>query len=173
MNIRALNLSVCLLLISFVPAYSSADDVMPTNANTSIEVVEQFIVSFNEHNVGKLLSHTTDTVHWFNMSGSKMLIETSSKNELGSAMADYFQTLPDAKATLTQAVSSGNYVSTVEKVTWSHDGELDSQCSIGVYELQQGKINAVWYYPAHACDLESGGDNIVQPEIGLLKDTRQ
>ena len=173
MNIRSLNLSVCLLLISFVPAYSCADDVMPSNTNASIEVVEQFIQAFNEHNVGQLLSHTTDTVHWLNISGSKMLIETSSKNELGAAMADYFQTLPDAKATLTQAVSSANYVSTIEKVTWSHDGEQDSQCSIGVYELKQGKINAVWYYPAHACDPESSNSNIVQPEIGLLKDTRQ
>lgn len=173
MNIKALNLSGCLLLISFVPAYCGADDVMPIKANASIEVVEQFIAAFNEHSVGQLLSHTTDSVHWFNISGSKMLIETSSKNELGAAMADYFQTLPDAKATLTQAVSSANYVSTIEKVTWSHDGELDSQCSIGVYELKQGKINAVWYYPAHACELEPGGDNIVQPEIGLLKETRQ
>ena len=102
-----------------------------------------------------------------------MLTETSSKNELGAAMADYFETLADATATLTQVVSSGNYVSTVEQVTWSHDGELNSQCSIGVYELKQGKINGVWYYPAHACDVAVLESNIVAPEIGVLKETRQ
>lgn len=175
MNIKGFTLSVSVLLLCSIAVNSYAKEPITAKAttNVSVEVVEQFIQAFNEHSIEQLLSHTTDTVHWFNISGSKMLIETSSKNELGAAMADYFQTLPDAKATLTQAVSSANYVSTVEKVTWSHDGEQDSQCSIGVYELKQGKINAVWYYPAHACDPEPSNSNIVQPEIGLLKDTRQ
>ena len=175
MSAKTLILSLNALFIGLLPLYSIAESNLPIKPATSasVKVVEQFVQAFNEHSVERLLSYTTDSVHWFNLSGTKMLTETSSKNELGAAMADYFATLADAKATLTQVVSSANYVSTVEKVTWSNEGEMSSQCSLGVYELQQGKINAVWYYPAHACDPSADNRHIEQAEIGLLQDTRQ
>ncbi|MCL1050837.1 nuclear transport factor 2 family protein [Shewanella abyssi] len=175
MSAKTLILSLNALLIGIYPLYAIAESDVPMKPTTSasVAVVEKFVQAFNDHSVERLLAYTTDSVHWFNLSGTKMLTETSSKNELGAAMADYFATLADAKATLTQVVSSANYVSTVEKVTWSDEGELNSQCSLGVYELQQGKINAVWYYPAHACEPSVANDPIVQAEIGLLQDTRQ
>lgn len=148
-------------------------DVQPK----SVQVVKQFIQGFNNHSVEQLLQHTTPNVHWFNLSGTKMDIETSTQQELGAAMTDYFASLSDAKASLRQILVSANYVSTVEEVTWSHDGEQHSQCSLGIYQLAGDKINAVWFYPSHACDetpwIEVIGSELVQPEIGLLKDTRQ
>ncbi|QQX79971.1 nuclear transport factor 2 family protein [Shewanella sp. KX20019] len=173
MSAKTLILSFNALLIVLYPLYSIAESDVPIKATTTapVAVVEKFVQAFNDHSVERLLSYTTDSVHWFNLSGTKMLTETSSKNELGAAMADYFATLADAKATLTQVVSSANYVSTVERVTWSDEGELNSQCSIGVYELQQEKINAVWYYPAHVC--EPSVDNGASVQAELLQDTRQ
>lgn len=138
----------------------------------SVQVVKQFIQGFNNHSVEQLLQQTTENVHWFNLSGAKMDIETSTQHELAAAMSDYFASLNDAKARLRQIVVSANYVSTVEEVTWSHDGEQSSQCSLGVYQLKGNKISAVWYYPAHTCD-QVTSPQYVEPEIGLLKETRQ
>ncbi|GIU46545.1 hypothetical protein TUM4438_22580 [Shewanella sairae] len=147
------------------------------NEPKPVKVVKQFIAGFNNHSVEQLLQHTTENVHWFNLAGGKMDTETSTRNELAAAMSDYFANLNDAKATLRQIIVSANYVSTVEEVTWSHDGEKSSQCSLGVYQLNGDKINAVWYYPAHACDeatwKEAAVSDLVEPEIGLLKEMRQ
>lgn len=153
MSVKTLILSLNALLVGLLPLASIAETDVPLKPTaTTVQVVEQFVEAFNDHSVERLLSYTTDSVHWFNLSGTKMLTETSSKNELGAAMADYFTTLTDAKAVLVQVISSANYVSTIEKVTWSHEGVISSQCSVGVYELQERKINAVWYYPAHTCE---------------------
>ncbi|MCL1147392.1 nuclear transport factor 2 family protein [Shewanella marinintestina] len=138
----------------------------------AVKVVKQFIEGFNAQSVEQLIQHTTENVHWFNLSGLKMDIETSTQHELAAAMSDYFASLNDAKARLRQIVVSANYVSTVEEVTWSHDGEQSSQCSLGVYQLKGNKISAVWYYPAHTCD-QVTSPQYVEPEIGLLKETRQ
>lgn len=147
------------------------------NEPESVTVVRQFIQGFNEHSVEQMLKHTTANIHWSNVAAMKMDIQTSSQNELGAAMTDYFASLNDAKATLRRITVTGNYVSTVEEVQWSHDGEKSSQCSLGVYQLNGDKINAVWYYPAHACDEQVWRDavnlDIVPPEIGVLKQTRQ
>ncbi|MCG9730723.1 nuclear transport factor 2 family protein [Shewanella sp. Isolate13] len=166
--------SVFLTLASQVGANETlGSDAQPK----SVQVVKQFIQGFNNHSVEQLLQHTTPNVHWFNLSGTKMDIETSTQQELGAAMTDYFASLTDAKASLRQILVSANYVSTVEEVTWSHEGELHSQCSLGIYQLAGDKINAVWFYPSHVCDetpwVEVTSPEIVQPEIGLLKETRQ
>ncbi|MGS0680014.1 nuclear transport factor 2 family protein [Shewanella sp. 125m-7] len=172
--------SALMSLSSTVSAALPQQDV--SQPPKSVLVVKQFIQGFNNHSVEQLLQHTTPNVHWFNLSGSKIDIETSSQHELGAAMTDYFASLTDAKATLRQIVVSANYVSTVEEVVWSHDGEQSSQCSLGVYQLSGDKINAVWYYPAHACDETIWKEvntpdilqpEIMQPEIGLLKETRK
>ncbi|ABZ75018.1 conserved hypothetical protein [Shewanella halifaxensis HAW-EB4] len=165
-------------LISVSPLVSASDPLpIETQQPDSVTVVKQFIQGFNNHSVEQLLQQTTPNVHWFNLSGTKMDVETSTQHELGAAMTDYFAHLTDAKAALRQIVVSANYVSTVEEVTWSHEGELSSQCSLGVYQLSGDKISAIWYYPAHACDetiwVDGSDPEIVQPEIGLLKETRQ
>ncbi|MCK8046612.1 nuclear transport factor 2 family protein [Shewanella sp. 1CM18E] len=163
-------------------ANSSAESAVATkpvaaNEPEPVKVVRQFIQAFNNHSVEQLLKHTTPNIHWSNVSTMKMDIQTSSQNELGAAMTDYFASLNNAKATLRRVTVTGNYVSTVEEVQWSHEGEQSSQCSLGVYQLNGDKINAVWYYPAHACGEQVWQDvakpEIVQPEIGLLKETRQ
>ena len=165
------------VFMALSPLTDAAESLPLEDQPKSVQVVKQFIQGFNNHSVEQLLQQTTENVHWFNLSGVKMDIETASQNELAAAMADYFASLNDAKATLRQIIVSANYVSTVEEVTWSHDGDQSSQCSLGVYQLNGDKISAVWYYPSHACDetpwIEVAAPKIVQPEIGLLKETRQ
>ncbi|WP_299802337.1 nuclear transport factor 2 family protein [uncultured Shewanella sp.] len=165
------------VFMTLSPLTDAAESLPLEEQPKSVQVVKQFIQGFNNHSVEQLLQHTTPNVHWFNLTGTKMDIETSTQQELGAAMTDYFASLTDAKASLRQILVSANYVSTVEEVTWSHDGEQNSQCSLGIYQLAGDKINAVWFYPSHACDetpwIEVATPEIVQPEIGLLKETRQ
>ncbi|ABV89133.1 nuclear transport factor 2 family protein [Shewanella pealeana] len=170
-------LAIGSVFLTLLPSAYAAEPQPLEDQPKSVLVVKQFIQGFNNHSVEQLLQHTTPNVHWFNLTGTKMDIETSTQQELGAAMTDYFASLTDAKAKLRQILVSANYVSTVEEVTWSHDGERHSQCSLGIYQLAGDKINAVWYYPSHACDVtpwvEVVSPEIVQPEIGLLKETRQ
>lgn len=148
-------------------------------APTPTEVVESFIQAYNKHDVELLVQHTSESVRWMHISGSKVEVETSDRTEFGAAMTDYFETLKDANATIIQIIDSGSYVSTVERVTWDNDGEQLSQCSIGTFKVQAGKLAEFWYFPAHACDASLAVETVnktdlptVDPEIGVLQETQ-
>ena len=138
---------------------------------TSSEVVQSFIQAYNQHDVGLMVSHTTDDVTWMHITGKKVEVETSSKAEFGAAMTDYFESLKGANATILDMMESGNYVSTVERVTWDNDGEELSQCSIGTFRGVDGKLAEFWYFPAHSCD-ELSAKQEVGPEVGVLQQTQ-
>jgi len=67
-------------------------------------------------------------------------------------MKDYFADANRAHSRVIKSVTSGDFVSTVEQVSWQQEGEWLSRCSIGVYLFESQKIAAVWYYKAHQCD---------------------
>lgn len=154
--------------LSFLPFTAMANQ-------TSTQIVEDFIAAYNSHNVEQMMQYTTKNVRWMHVTGTKVEVETSTQQEFAAAMADYFDTLTDANATILKIIDSGNYVSTVEKVTWNNDGEQLSQCSIGNFRIKNGKLAEFWYLPAHACDEVpvSEATEIVEPEIGVLQKTQQ
>lgn len=149
-------------------------------APTPTEVVESFIQAYNKHDVELMVQHTSETVRWMHITGTKVEVETSDQTEFGAAMTDYFETLKEANATILQIIDSGSYVSTVERVTWDNDGEHLSQCSIGTFRVKDGKLAEFWYFPAHVCDAQVEAETIektdlpvVEPEIGVLQETQQ
>ncbi|QSX30383.1 nuclear transport factor 2 family protein [Shewanella cyperi] len=153
-----------LILLAAAPLLALAG---PLPGDAPADTVRAFLAAFNEHKVEAMLAYTQPQVHWNHIKGQKVDTEADTQAEFGAAMADYFQTLPNAKADILSLTESGNYVSILERISWDNDGETGSQCSIGVYELSGGKISSIWYYPAHACNPE------VAPEIGVLQETRQ
>ncbi|MCG9754422.1 nuclear transport factor 2 family protein [Shewanella insulae] len=131
---------------------------------SATQVVKGFIDAYNQHSVEQMLTHVSDDVRWMHISGSKIEVETSDKAQFGAAMTDYFETLTGAQATILEQIVSSHYVSTVERVTWENDGEQLSQCSIGNFRVQDGKIAEFWYLPAHACDEQFEVTEQVEPE---------
>ena len=160
----------------FAAALSVAS--VSAQANTeSAQVVSQFIDAFNQHNVEKMLSHTTDSVHWGHVKGNKMTLEASNQTEFGTAMNDYFQTLPAAKAEIISMMDSGSFVTIVEQISWTNEEQRNTQCSIGVYQLSGDKISTISYYPPHTCEARVAPapdvELTVAPDIGVLQSTQQ
>ncbi|WP_299795219.1 nuclear transport factor 2 family protein [uncultured Shewanella sp.] len=159
--------------LAFLPLTSLA-------AQTPTEVVESFIQAYNKHDVELMVQHTSESVRWMHISGTKVEVETSDRTEFGAAMTDYFETLKDARATILKIIDSGNYVSTVERVTWDNDGEQLSQCSIGTFRVKGGKLAEFWYFPAHACDEPSSPEmpdksdsTDIEPVSGALQEKQE
>ncbi|ABL98551.1 nuclear transport factor 2 family protein [Shewanella amazonensis] len=125
----------------------------PAAAQASPEaVVREFLAAFNQQNVAQMLAQTNQAVYWNHIKGQKVDTKAESQTEFGAALQDYFESLPGAHAEILSLTVSGSYVSILEQVSWNLDGEINSQCSIGVYELLGEKISSIWYYPAHGCE---------------------
>lgn len=120
-------------------------------AGDNSELVERFVSAFNQQDLDAMLEFSAPDMRWMSISGSRISVETSTHAELRAAMAGYFENTPGARAEVRSISESGQFVHTLEKAFWLSGGAERSQCSMAVYELLDGKLQNVWYFPAHQC----------------------
>ena len=120
-------------------------------AEGGAKTVERFIEAFNKHDVEAMLTQASSDSRWMSIAGQKLSTETSTHEELRSAMTGYFESIPSARSEVRSIKESGPFVYTLEEAFWSSNGTEKSQCSVAVYELSENKIQNVWYFPAHDC----------------------
>ena len=120
-------------------------------ASGNKETVENFVEAFNRHDIDAMLELTTDDLRWISVTNEQLSIEASNQGELREAMASYFATTPSARAEIRSITESGPFVHTVEEALWSSHGVEKNQCSMAVYEILEGNVHNVWYFPAHEC----------------------
>ena len=77
--------------------------------------------------------------------------EAGDQDALKQAMSGYFASVPSARSEIRSIYQSGSFVFALEQAFWTSKEVEKSQCSMAVYELVDGMIKHVWYFPAHAC----------------------
>ncbi|MEZ4701363.1 MAG: nuclear transport factor 2 family protein [Rhodothermales bacterium] len=110
-----------------------------------VSVFYRMTSAFNAHDVDGMLAYVDDDIQWFSISGDHMDVEARGKAAFRAAMESYFEAIPSARSEIESAVVSGSYVSVRERAYW---GEDQSQVALGVFEVRDGLITRVWYYPA-------------------------
>ncbi|TDF35819.1 nuclear transport factor 2 family protein [Alteromonadaceae bacterium M269] len=120
-------------------------------AENGSKTVERFIEAFNKHDADAMLAQASSDSRWMSIAGQKLSTETSTHEELRSAMTGYFESIPSARSEVRSIKESGPFVYTLEEAFWLSNGTEKSQCSVAVYELSENKIKNVWYFPAHNC----------------------
>ena len=73
---------------------------------------------------------------------------TRSRTELVEQMRGYFEHFPDARSEAENILEVGRFLGVSESVSWTRDGKAWSQRSLSVYEIRDGLIARVWYFPA-------------------------
>lgn len=133
------------ILCDATNAQSNSDKAKSAN----LEIVEQLIESFNEHDAKKMAKLLSDDceVYYVDENG-KALLASNTASALEKEMVAYFKNLPDVKSTVVQSLATSRFVSIQEKVEWQVQTRTFSQSSLGVFEIADGKIRRVWYYPA-------------------------
>ena len=109
--------------------------------------VQGLLDAFNAHDVDRMAAFLTDDVEWLSISGSEIAVEASGKPALREAMAGYFKSVPGARSEIEGSFVSGDYVVVRERAFWRHQGQERSQSALVVYQLVEGLIARVWYFP--------------------------
>ena len=125
--------------------------LFPCEAIGSRQTVERFIAAFNAKDVDGMVSLATPTIRWMSVDGDRLSIDAEGAEALSRAMTGYFSAIPTARSRLRSSSASGPFVHTVEEASWEAKGETRSQCSLGVYRLDEALIAEVWYFPAFEC----------------------
>jgi hypothetical protein len=110
--------------------------------------VRGFVEAFNSRNIDGMLALAADNIQWLSVDGPKVTLETEGKDPLRSSMAKYFQQCPTCKSDLLWLKTAGSRVTAHERATWTNKaGATVSQSSLSVYELKDGRIVRVYYFP--------------------------
>ena len=131
-----------------VPAPKPATMPALTPASSPEAVVRANFEAFNRQDIDALVATVAEDFIWYNIENDKMAIEASGRESLRMGLQDYFKALPTARSVAETMAASGPYVSVRERASWTtRTGEKKSQVAITVYEVRNGLIKRVWYYP--------------------------
>lgn len=116
--------------------------------STEEVIVRSFIEAFNNHDVGAMATLVDENMVWLSVQGDSVLAEASGREELVRQMEGYFATAPSIRSEAQDLITTGSFVSFRERVYWEGDQGEQTQASLAVYEIREGLIVHVWYYPA-------------------------
>lgn len=111
------------------------------------QIVERFLEAFNRHDVEAMLALAHPDVQWLSVDGDKISVETAGQAALRDSMKGYFASLPTVRSTFESTLVAGPYVTVVERARWQGKSGERTQAALAVYEVREGKVRRVWYYP--------------------------
>jgi hypothetical protein len=112
------------------------------------DVVERYMAAYNEHDVAAMLELAHHEIQWLSIDGDELRVETEGREALGEAMRRYFESVPSTRSVIEATMTSGSRVSVRERAEWETSSETRSQAALSVYEVADGLIRRVWYFPA-------------------------
>jgi len=138
-----------LILVAMIATLSGCATSGSTTERANVRLIQSHVADFNNQDVEGLVANMAEDFVWVQVDGAETAVEASSAEGLRSGMAGYFKAVPSVRSSLEHIHASGSYVVARERVRWTGgDGQERSQASWSVYEVRDGVIHAVWYFPA-------------------------
>jgi hypothetical protein len=109
---------------------------------SAVDVVQRQVEAYNEHDLESFVASYSDVVEIFRMPSAAPAI--SGKRQLAEFYATQRFSIPDLKAEILDRIVSGNKVVDLERV---HGLRADPVEMIAVYEIVDGLISRVWFFP--------------------------
>lgn len=119
-----------------------------SRAPDPLAIVRDLQRAFNAHDVEAMAASTQTNATWISIVKDSAVVETDGEVAMRESMTGYFKAIPSARSQIEDAMVSGSYVAIRERAFWQGKDSEQSQVALGVYEIRDGKIARVWYFPA-------------------------
>lgn len=105
--------------------------------------------AFNRHEADATAAFLADHVKWYSVSGDAQSLDGDGRESVRTWLAGYFKQLPDVKSDVLELRQTGSHLFVHERVSWTGaDGSAKRTTALAIYELRDGLIQRVWYFPA-------------------------
>lgn len=132
-------------LIAF-PVPIAAD---PASKVTARAIVESYTQAYNDSDAEAMGEYMHDDIQWITIEGDRSSITSQGKGKLIEDMAGFFKGPIKITSRLHGWNENGAFVSVIETATWTTtSGIQKSQSANAIYQLENGLIRRVWYFPA-------------------------
>ena len=137
------------LAVTPLPAAQAAPPVADP-AQRPTAVVNAFVQAYNDRDFAGLEALLAEEARWYSVDGAQVSIDGEGASAIGAWVRNYLGAqCPSCRSELLSASASGSFVTTVERASWSNEADgCVAQTSVAVYRVADGRIEAVWYYPA-------------------------
>ncbi|MEM6701961.1 MAG: nuclear transport factor 2 family protein [Acidobacteriota bacterium] len=127
---------VRLLLIAFSTFPAAAE------VPKALEVAQQLVEAFNRHDPEAMAALVANDFELYYVGDDgKASLALTGPEALEKEMTGYFEAVPNVESKITDQVRGEAFVSFREQI-------VGGASSLAVYEVREGKIRRVWYYPA-------------------------
>lgn len=137
------------LALAAITASGPAAAAEAGDAQTAL--VEEFVAAFNAREIERMLALADERIEWLSVDGAGVAVETAGREALRQSMTSYFASCPSCRSALEWTRTAGLRVAALERASWTTAaGVAKAQKSLSVYELRDGRIARVYYFPAEA-----------------------
>jgi hypothetical protein len=112
-------------------------------------LLRAYLDAFNRHEAGAVAAFCADHFKWFSVDGDKASVDADGRAKLEEWLVGYFKSFPMVRSEFLSVEQTGAFLTVRERVAWDNkEGKRTSQQAIGIYEIRDGLIQRVWYYPS-------------------------
>jgi hypothetical protein len=112
------------------------------------DMLAAYFRAYNAHDLDALMQFIDPEFVWFTVTADKTTTEVTGVEALRKGLASYFKSLPSSRSDAEVLGENGPWISVRETARWQSASGPRAQSSLSVYEVRNGKIRRVWYYPA-------------------------
>ncbi len=142
MRVMATIISIAFIVLPLMPA--TAQDAPPDRS----AVLSGFFDAFNAHDVDAMIEWVSDDIRIIYMTETGDSSEVNVADSLAQSMRDHFAALPSAQSEILSFMVDGDHVAVRERASWTDgNGEPRHQSALSVYQIRNGVISVVWYFP--------------------------
>jgi ketosteroid isomerase-like protein len=109
-------------------------------------VIENYFAALNRRDLLPLTAYVTPDFEWVSMVDGERVVEVSSREALSEMLRAYFERNQSPSWRIEAVNASGNVLAVTERTEWVENDATQSRNTLGVYELQDGRIRRVTYF---------------------------
>jgi len=112
-------------------------------------VLRAYLDAFNRHEPDAVAALLSPRVKWYSLDADKLVTDGDGREALRTWLIGYFKSLSDVRSDFLTIEQTGAFLSVRERASWTaKDGSRLSQQSHAVFEIRDGLIERVWYFPS-------------------------
>lgn len=112
-------------------------------------ILRAYYDAYNRHDPDAVAALLAEDVRWYSVAGDQVATDAESRTAVRDWLVGYFKSIPSTRSTLQSLEVTGAHLAVRERATWTTgDGQPRAQEALAVYEIRDGLIRRVWYFPA-------------------------
>jgi ketosteroid isomerase-like protein len=112
-------------------------------------VLRAYLDAGNRLDADAVAALCAENFTWYNVEGEQVAPEVQGRAQLHEWLRGYYRNLPSARSEFLGIEQAGPFLTVRERTSWENkEGQRRSQQAVGVYEIRDGLIQRVWYFPS-------------------------